>query len=418
MAGAFAHFVPMGIRRGVVVGLVALAAAAVACGAFDKDDPAPGTNSPGSGAGDGSAEGGVINGNPDPRDAASDRPTDAPTSGAPARLFVVNGVTDLGPSTPYAYNRPIGGGVRICYGIAGLGVATRQAYPSVKQAGDPSAAIGMGRGQTLPMPLTLQSFEVIPYLVSAEKLDALGIYNNDPSGTDGPPIDCRALIEDGFSVSGGPSQKLVANVDYWKLTPIPSGTLRNGRTYVLALTGCAGDSTYDAARCGPGFATGPAGVGTLQATVLEVDPTPPASPKITLQYVQGTDLIKRDTTGPIWPTLLHFSGATVVSKQRLSSAPIPGSLGTAPPAPTTFVDADVASGQVSYNYNESQGTYGKLTQLADAVTYSRRSDGTSPTVDAGHAYAVVVTGDPTSDFDSVLGRNWYGLHALAFDLTP
>jgi len=391
----------------VVVALVALATAAVACGAFDKDDPAPGANTPGSGSGDGSAEGGgIINGNPDPRDAATDGRGDGGTAKTPARLFVVNALTDMGPFSPN--NRPTGGSFRLCYALTGLGVATRQAMPSIKRPGEPIAGIRVGTAYQVLAPLSLAQFEVVPYLVSAEILDSGEIYNTNDAGDDGPKIDCKQLIEDGFVLPSGAGDggkiKLVENVDYWKLDPIPPGTLKDDKTYALVATGCAGDSTNNAVNCGAGFTTTGPGKGNMALAAVELDTTPVSANAMGFQFVHAAATLK-GTSRIVIPTILDNGVPTELSTGAVDYPPV-----VTPKKVLQNLTIDSANPEFTPSPNGGE-PIAKL-PLALGTAFSRDSSYASPTLANGNSYCIVALGDPSPAFPGSGGFTSPNLHLL------
>ncbi|HSO33635.1 MAG TPA: hypothetical protein VLT33_13975 [Labilithrix sp.] len=73
--------------------------------------------------------------------------------------------------------------------------------------------------------------------------------------------------------------------DYWELPQIDAGTFKKEHSYVLALTGCRGDSTLTPGKeCGPGFtAGGGAGIGNLKVQIFETNTTPVSATQLGVQ---------------------------------------------------------------------------------------------------------------------------------------
>lgn len=377
---------------GVVVGT------GVACGAFGTDDPGSGGGGgPGGGGGGGvDAEAGTITGNPDPRDAGKDAPTDAPLAKVPARVFVVNALTDMGPFSPN--NRPTGGSFRLCYAIAGLGLATRQAMPSIKQAGEAIAGILVGTAYQVRMPVSLEQFEVTPYLVSAEILDSGEIYNTNAAGDDGPKIDCKQLIEDGFVLptgGDGGKIKLTENVDYWKLDPIPPGTLKNDKTYALVATGCAGDSTNNASVCGAGFTTTGPGRGNMSVSVVELAGGPVPSGSVGLQFIHASAQLNGEgrLARPALRTPDPGGGGPIV---------VPLSSGTVPYPPVAATPIKQVAGldiaNTTFTVDDNGGVPIADLPLTLGTLFVRDDAYKSPVIADGAAYTIVSLGEPIPAF--------------------
>jgi hypothetical protein len=83
---------------------------------------------------------------------------------------------------------------------------------------------------------------------------------------------------------------LVKNKDYWELPPIPKGTFKKEKAYVLALTGCVGDTEIsNKDKCGPGFdatSTDPS-PGNLKVTIFETTRTPVSATAQGVQFLHA-----------------------------------------------------------------------------------------------------------------------------------
>lgn len=221
----------------------------VACSDDDNATPSP---TPDSGADDGGTE----------VDAADDSSTETPDAGSNARLQLVNAATDFGPSNE-------SGALRVCYGVGPSEEATSIAplpplpdRPSSEDAPFAGLFIGTG-GNVQGTGADLTDLVIVPYLMNAQSLFVRGIVKPES----GPGPSCAALIN-GTVDAGGP---LEAGKDYWKLPAIPAKTFTKDKSFILILTGCAGDSTVSPELCGEDFTPGDAGNGNLKATVYELD---------------------------------------------------------------------------------------------------------------------------------------------------
>jgi hypothetical protein len=192
----------------------------------------------------------------------------------PARVQLVNAATDMGPSNP-------SGGLRVCYGLGdGTGnftQATLPALPELQAPGTPFPGLFIGTGGSVPgAGISLAQVQIQPYLMNAQSLFARGDVKPDSGIPDAgaPSASCQDLFGTTPPIDGG---ALVENVDYWKLPVVPAGTLADGKSLILLLTGCAGDSTAGA-KCGAGFTAGGPGPGNLTLSVIELDITTAVDP--------------------------------------------------------------------------------------------------------------------------------------------
>ena len=208
------------------------------------------------------------------QDAAPDQqaPVDAGTN---AKLQLVNAATDFGPNN-------VVGGLRVCYGLGPTAaIAPLPPLPDRKSSDAqpyPGVFIGTG-GAVQGTGADLTTVAITPYVMNAASLAERGIVKPDAGGAG---VSCTDL----FGADAGGA--LVEGVDYWKLPAIPAGTFTKEKSFILVLTGCSGDSTSGAAKCGGDFTD--AGVnGNLKVTVHEVDrATAIDADKIGAQFIHAS----------------------------------------------------------------------------------------------------------------------------------
>ncbi|MBX3217208.1 MAG: hypothetical protein KF850_34580 [Labilithrix sp.] len=240
----------------------------VACG--DDDDNPVG---PGNDAGNGDT--GVVDGGATdaPNDQANPDATPPPPN---AKLQLVNAATDFGPSNPV-------GAVRVCYGLGPSAIAPLPPLPDRKSSDAqpyPGVYIGTG-GAVQGTGADLTTVPIVPYLMNAQSLAARGVVRTDAGA--GPT--CPDLLDNVVDAGGA----FVEGVDYWKLPVIPANTFVKEKSFILVLTGCAGDSAATVAKCGAGFTSGAPGNGNLKVTVYEVDrATTVAADKIGTQFIHAS----------------------------------------------------------------------------------------------------------------------------------
>jgi hypothetical protein len=211
-----------------------------------------------------------------PGDAGGDAPTTPVDAGSLAKVQLVNAATDLGPADPL-------GSLRICYALgtaeASAVMAPLPALPETVTPPLPFAGLPIGGGGSIPGTGTdLSHLVIVPYLLNAQSLFARGIVK--PAGA--PSASCDALFDQD---AGG---ALTAGVDYWKLPSIPAETLTRDKSFLLVLTGCAGDAT-SGGKCGVGFTAGAPGNGNLQLKIIELNrATTIDSDKIGAQFIHAS----------------------------------------------------------------------------------------------------------------------------------
>src|SRR5204863_9813937 len=106
------------------------------------------------------------------------------------------------------------------------------AAPTDASAGQPFAGIYIGTGGPFPASTPLEQYTIQPYLMNAQRLKQGGVEGADPNLPR-----CAKLLTKGqntYPDGGGlAGQELLEGVDFWKLAPIPKGTLKQDHTYML-----------------------------------------------------------------------------------------------------------------------------------------------------------------------------------------
>ncbi|MBX3201739.1 MAG: hypothetical protein KF894_26615 [Labilithrix sp.] len=240
----------------------------VACG--DDDDAPVGPGNDAGGGDTGLEDGGTTDA---PNDQTNPDATQPPPN---AKLQLVNAATDFGPSNA-------SGAIRVCYGLGPSAIAPLPPLPDRKSSDAqpfPGVYIGTG-GAVQGTGADLTTVPIVPYLMNAQSLAARGVVRTDAGA--GPT--CPDLLDNVVDAGGA----FVEGVDYWKLPVIPANTFVKEKSFILVLTGCAGDSTVGADKCGEGFATGAAGNGNLKVTVYEIDrATKIDADKIGTQFIHAS----------------------------------------------------------------------------------------------------------------------------------
>jgi hypothetical protein len=223
---------------------------------------------------------------PPPTDSGgTDARTEAGPTPTPAKIQIVNAATDLGPGSDVNL---AGNPLRACYGVgtteANAQVASLSPLPDTATGTQPFPGVFAGTGGPVPSSgIDLSGLVLVPYILNAAKLQALTAAGTI-QGRDGgvPGTSCRDIF---VGDAGG---ALTEGVDYWKLPSIPAGVLLSGKSFILLLTGCSGNATQPAAKCGPGF-TSSTPNGNLKATVYELDKTSAVGPdKLGAQFIHAS----------------------------------------------------------------------------------------------------------------------------------
>jgi len=270
-----------GLASLTVCGL-ALSAFVVACGDDDTggggvtpgvdsgNDTGAKTDSGSSGAVDSGGDTGSSSGDSGPKDAATD--ADAAVKIPPAKLQLINAATSLGATDQAT-------ALRICYKVGPdeghLIWATLPPLPNRKVGAQPFPGLFAGTGGPVDgTGVSLEKLVVKPYVLSAQSLEQHGLGSTVTPDTE---KDCQSILE---ADAGGP---FIENKDFWILPTVPAGSFKDGSSYLLALTGCAGGSGSNA--CGGDGGLTP-GVGNLTIHAYQIDNTTKVdSDKIGLQFV-------------------------------------------------------------------------------------------------------------------------------------
>jgi hypothetical protein len=248
-----------------------LGAFLVACG---DDDAGVVATDPDTGGGNNGDSGGKEDTGGGGGDSGGD--TGTKDAGTNAKLQLVNAATDFGPGNP-------SGALRICYAVgkdeASAVIAPLPPLPDRKNPPAPFAGVFIGTGGAVQgTGADLSTLVIVPYIMNAASMFQRGIVKPDA----GPGTSCTDIL-DGAKDAGG---ALTAGKDYWKLPAIPAGTFQKEKSYLLALTGCAGDYGGTAGKCGSDFTAGSAGNGNLKIRIYELDKaTTVDATKIGTQYI-------------------------------------------------------------------------------------------------------------------------------------
>ena len=215
-----------------------------------------------------------------PRDGAKGG-VDSALPGNTPRLTIINATHDLGPNA----NVGTSAAVRFCFkqgSVAqNLSVAPVPPLPATAVSGSPSGApAGLYYGAGVTFTTGSVDFAgriVVPIAMNVRSLGIAG------------EATCDQLVGD--TADAGFGDGLRENIDYWTLPRIEVGSIANGKSYILALTGCVGDATTpNPGKCGAGFVSGGGpGLGNLALTTYET--TAPAMP----------------STAPLGARFLHLS---------------------------------------------------------------------------------------------------------------
>lgn len=199
-----------------------------------------------------------------------------------AKLTFINATTDLGPNAVLTGRGDAG--IRICFKqgttMANLGVAPYPPLPDKSTRPPLPAGIPFGSGGTFPsFGLDLEGRIIVPIVMTVKHLLAEGVVN---PGSGQPGTTCDEIVGDTKKANFN----FVEGKDFWTLPAIDAGTFKKEKSYVLALTGCAGDASIgNKDKCGPGFpAAGTAGVGNLKVTIFETNTTPVSATQLGVQF--------------------------------------------------------------------------------------------------------------------------------------
>ena len=367
----------------IIVAGTALGATIVACG---DDDSGSGSSS------------GLV-----PEASTTDSPVGDSSTGdaadaAPkpnfAKLTFVNATTDMGTGT--YINVRGDSAIRICFKqgttAQNLGVAPYPPLPDKPKGTQPVAGVLPGTGGTFPsFGLDLEGRIIVPIVMNVKTLQAKGFVN---PGNGQPGTTCDELVGDTADAAAG----LVENQDYWILPQIDAGTFKKEKSYVLALTGCTGDTVFpNNPKCGPDQPLGGApGVGNLKVTIFETNTTPVSTTELGAQVFY---------TSP--QTNAFFAGGTIPFTPGFVTNP-DGGVGFRAAAPAAITLGQLSAVKGVANVKDSdlfvlnQTTPGNADAslapypLPLIQALSGLGAPTAPTVyTAGKNFVFFVVGDPT-----------------------
>lgn len=408
-----------GLASLTVCGL-ALSAFVVACG---DDDTGGGGITPGvdsgndTGKADTGSSGSVDSGSDtgsNPMDSGAD--ADATVKPTPAKLQLINAATQLGATDTVT-------ALRICYKIgadeAHLNWAPLPPLPNRKVGPQPFPGIYPGTGGPVAgTGVSLEKLVVKPYVLNALSLEQHG--QGSTVTPDTMNTTCQDILE---ADAGGP---YIENKDYFVLPVVPAGTFKDGNSYLLALTGCAGGSTATSGQCGgdPGVTPG---VGNLKINLFQIDNTTKVdSDKLGVQFVSISPNLESTLQTQSGGTL-HTRPSIQSDKNNATTAKLiaatadGGDAGgdVAPGTLTTVLQVSGVNNQSDFvmaNPNFSQVAY-SLPQVA-ALTFGVADGGAYAN---GGAYTVVAVGDISADPDGGNGGATFNtkfFHFLALPNDP
>jgi hypothetical protein len=202
--------------------------------------------------------------NPTPGDAGKDAEAAAPA--VPPRVFLVNASPDSHLAA-----------LRFCFGVGPMGstysVFGYPALPDTANPGAPYPGLFAGTGGEFKSPVAgidLGSLTLTLYAVNAANPMLIENTADGGTGTGGAEQTCDVLL--GATGDGG---TLVPGQDYWQLTTIPQGTLKDQTNYVVAITGCLAGLPFDGgagmgAYCGTDYSPT---AGNVKITTFQLDNT-------------------------------------------------------------------------------------------------------------------------------------------------
>jgi hypothetical protein len=212
-----------------------------------------------------------------------------------AKLTFVNAVTDLGdgqtPATASATSLNDRGdtAIRICFKqgttAQNLGVAPYPPLPDKPKGTQTVAGVFPGTGGTFPsFGLDLEGRIIVPIVMNVKSLLKLGVVN---PGNGQPGTTCDELVGDTADAAAG----LKEGEDYWTLPQIDAGTFKKEHSYILALTGCRGDTKLgaDISKCGANPPDGlTKGNGNLKVSIFETNTTPVSATQLGVQVFHAS----------------------------------------------------------------------------------------------------------------------------------
>jgi hypothetical protein len=327
-------------------------------------------------------------------------------------------------------------GVRFCFGIGTPPVITSfPPLPDTPVAPAPIPGLFPGTGGSFPTPAgislsTFTSVAVAVYAVSAE-----AEYNNTAAGgpDGGAELTCDQLIALGDAGVSNP----LPSTDYGLLGTIPAGTLKDGKAYVIALTGCPSGLAADggvAPLCGTTYSEA---TGNLGFTIFPVDNTTVVDGgTMGAQFAHASTAWDYLATADNAFTGMGFFQATPPADDAGPDAG-PGFTPTVVAAPITFgsISPTVLAPVSGLSFNAGNGAFAGIgTSLTNPLkalalpfsdiaqlTYGAQvPEGGAP--QNGRGYVFVLVGDPSQSLtvnplDGGAGLNLEAAHFLVFPTT-
>lgn len=335
-----------------------------------------------------------------------------PDGGELAKLIMVHGSPDI-PA------------VRICFSVGLAADLSDQQMsplpPLPNQISGPLPYPGLfpGTGGVIPRTGTdISSVYIVPYIVSAAKLAALGFVPDA-----GAPKDCRdALVGD----AGG----LVEGTDYWKLPAIPAGTFTTDSTFLLAATGCLPNTTVaPSAKCGSDYM---ANTGNFRIRAFKLDRATPAAGMVSAQFAHASSPIQAVLMQGVRPAFFHADGGvTPITGQGGGDGGGGGgtvNFGELKPQTAAPAAVNPATDGFGVLYTGADGGTETMALPLSAIQNLTTGSATPSMFVNGQSYTFVALGDPqepqfidmTGDASTPDGGRFNGrsAHFLAFPNDP
>lgn len=479
------------VRLGVAAALATMGVAGAVGSGCTSSSNNPGVD--GGGPGDGGTAGG---------DGGQTGPTDGSTGGQDANK-PETGTPDSGP-TPIPANLVIAHispgipPIRVCFATGtgtSLGVTPISALPETPSGAPPYPATGSfpavtygtpgiypGTIGAFPTITDLQPITITPYAILASAIKDNINYDggagvNQADG--GVEETCVQLIgTHGQGTTDNKPGRLTLNKEFFALSAIPAGTLRDNQTYLLTMNGClpggtAGSPTVPAQyTCGADYDGGVnVSIGIAQ---LDTATTVPDG-GIGIQFahrstalenttiaVTGVGVIHEPAAAGVWPTLIQpgvvgstpndggtdDAGNPIDAGSSPVYGPVPALIGDAAAGPTKYSGNGLSAtsvmpyhttdpttsaiGVVLQPLDGGAANYGQWPQgdlfalplsAVDQLSSWAASTAKSPTgFVAGQSYVFVLVGDPAAqqlpnpDGGSGINPQWdgRGMHFVAF----
>jgi hypothetical protein len=337
--------------------------------------------------------------------------------------------------------------LRFCYGAVNGDAGTITIVPKVYPA--PNTALGVppgtgGPAAESPVDLKARTLEIYA-------INAAAVASQLPTDA-GTELTCDKLLGDNAIAADAGGLGLVQYRDYWDLGTLPAGTLADGTTTLLAVTGCVGgeanNPTYNCPMPYPA-------TGNLGMSYARLDTTTPLDGgSIGAQFAYASFQFSSEST--------LVGGAAAVAGFYVTSlvtpeagAPADGgdaAVEAAAPVPVT-VPHPIAVGATYGQFDPRNGQPGALAPMNLVPVSGVTFDGTSgffanaitvdggptvlqvpvpltsiqaisaPTADAGIfangvGYVFVLVGDPGQPSFTDAGFNYLSAHILGFPTNP